>query len=91
MKKNNTVEMIVDRVNLTVKFVCEGDVWEWHNKGKSNSLKYDILQYVLHEEVKSFYYETKLNKFIKRFTELAKVKEGEIKEGRTNLQVHCGA
>ena len=90
----NKVKMIVDKNNLTVKFECEGDIWKWLKKVKNRNRHNSqyILYKVLEEEIESFFYESKLNKYIRRFKdEDIEIIEGELEEGKTQLQVHCGA
>lgn len=65
----SNVKMIVDKDKLTVRFECEGDIWEWLNKkGNRNSqTAYRVSESVRHEETHDFAYEMYLDKFVKKY------------------------
>lgn len=90
----NKVKLVVDKNNLTAKFECEGDVWKWLNKVKNRNSHdaFEILNKIRYNETESFFYETQLNKFIRRYRDAdIEVVEGEILEGRMHFQIHCEA
>lgn len=68
--KMNKVKMIVNKNKMTVKFECEGDIWKWLSKkaNKNKKAASVILEKVRYNEEDNFYYETQMEKFIKRFT-----------------------
>lgn len=65
----NKVQMIVNEKEMSVEFKCDGDIWKWLNKkaNKNKKAAYVILEKVRYAEKETFYYETQMKKFIKRF------------------------
>ena len=77
MAEKSTVKMIVDRQNLSIRFECEGSIWDWIKQKKIDQwvLSNRVMGWVQEKEVKTFCYEMYLNKFIKQYSENLKVVE----------------
>lgn len=71
MTKKNSVKMVIDKTNLTVKFECDGDIWKWLNKkaNRNSSAAYKISEDVRSAEVHDFAYDMHLDKFVRKYKE----------------------
>ncbi|RED76139.1 hypothetical protein DFP98_113200 [Cohnella phaseoli] len=69
-EKTDTVTMIVDKEQRTVRFDCEGDVWRWLVNWEGLDLwgaTNEVLNSILEKDVRKFYYDIPLFNFISNF------------------------
>lgn len=62
-----------DGMKFIVTFSYDGDIWKWHSKNhRKGRVADEMLELVKDNEVKEFYYEHQMNKFLKRFEKIIK-------------------
>lgn len=69
------ISMVVTELEfgrLAVEFKCDGDVWKWFSscKKKNSNKASKVLNDIRYKEVHTFYYESKMQKFVNQYKDL---------------------